>query len=118
MVAIAALLPDEARRAHEPTEDELRRTYPSGRVGEERALGLEAAGPAECGPRPPSVPADPHRAQRRRPSAKLARKPTARRPGAAPALSLRRVRHRRLRRPAGSRPARRDDGAARAPGPR
>jgi putative phosphoserine phosphatase/1-acylglycerol-3-phosphate O-acyltransferase len=36
MTAIADLLPPEARRRHEPTEAELRRTYPAGRVGEER----------------------------------------------------------------------------------
>ena len=35
MAAIAALLPDEARVAREPTEEELRRTYPSGRIEEQ-----------------------------------------------------------------------------------
>jgi len=36
MAAIAELLPAAARQPHEPTEEELRRTYPPGRVGEER----------------------------------------------------------------------------------
>ena len=36
MAAIAELLPAAARHPHEPTEEELRRTYPPGRVGEER----------------------------------------------------------------------------------
>ena len=36
MAAIARLLPPEAGRRHEPTEEELRRTYPPGRFGEER----------------------------------------------------------------------------------
>lgn len=44
MEAIAALLPAEARRRHEPTEDELARTYPPGGRREERALGVEPAG--------------------------------------------------------------------------
>jgi hypothetical protein len=43
MVAIRALLPEEAAAVHEPTEEELRRTYPAGHVGEERALGVEPA---------------------------------------------------------------------------
>ena len=30
MAAIAALLPDEARRGHQPTAEELARTYPPG----------------------------------------------------------------------------------------
>jgi putative phosphoserine phosphatase/1-acylglycerol-3-phosphate O-acyltransferase len=30
MKAISALLPDEAREPHEPTEEELARTYPGG----------------------------------------------------------------------------------------
>jgi len=36
MGAIAALLPAESRRRHTPTPDELARTYPPGRIGEER----------------------------------------------------------------------------------
>jgi putative phosphoserine phosphatase/1-acylglycerol-3-phosphate O-acyltransferase len=36
MAAIAELLPPEARRRRQPTEAELVRTYPPGRVGEER----------------------------------------------------------------------------------
>jgi len=40
MAAIGALLPEEARQLREPTEEELTRTYPMGRVGEERAIGL------------------------------------------------------------------------------
>ncbi|MGP0005376.1 MAG: HAD-IB family hydrolase [Acidimicrobiales bacterium] len=51
MAAIAALLPDEARELHEPTEDELARTYPKGKVGEERAVGLApAASPRHTAP--------------------------------------------------------------------
>jgi putative phosphoserine phosphatase/1-acylglycerol-3-phosphate O-acyltransferase len=41
MAAVAALLPDEAAAAHEPTADELRRTYPAGHFGEERAVGVD-----------------------------------------------------------------------------
>ena len=47
MAAIAAELPPEAAEAHEPTDDELRRTYPSGKVGEERALGVQPAPPRD-----------------------------------------------------------------------
>jgi putative phosphoserine phosphatase/1-acylglycerol-3-phosphate O-acyltransferase len=36
MAAISALLPADARRRHTPTPEELARTYPAGRVGEER----------------------------------------------------------------------------------
>ena len=36
MSAIAALLPAEARRRRIPTQEELIRTYPPGKVGEER----------------------------------------------------------------------------------
>jgi putative phosphoserine phosphatase / 1-acylglycerol-3-phosphate O-acyltransferase len=36
MQAITRLLPAEARRRHEPTKEELVRTYPPGKVGEER----------------------------------------------------------------------------------
>jgi putative phosphoserine phosphatase / 1-acylglycerol-3-phosphate O-acyltransferase len=43
MRAIAALLPAEARERREPTESELDRTYPKGRRGEERSLGVEPA---------------------------------------------------------------------------
>jgi len=50
MAAVAALLPDDAHIEHEPTEEELRRTYPGGRVGEERALGVDPA------PRPTTEP--------------------------------------------------------------
>ena len=47
MAAISALLPDEARLARDPTEEELRRTYPGGRAGEEDILGVEpASGPS------------------------------------------------------------------------
>jgi putative phosphoserine phosphatase/1-acylglycerol-3-phosphate O-acyltransferase len=44
MAAIAALLPEDARVSHEPTESELIRTYPKGQVGEERAVGLAPQG--------------------------------------------------------------------------
>jgi len=37
MEAIAALLPAEALLEHDPTDEDLRRTYPRGRVGEERS---------------------------------------------------------------------------------
>jgi putative phosphoserine phosphatase/1-acylglycerol-3-phosphate O-acyltransferase len=43
MAAISDLLPSEAHEHHEPTEEELRRTYPKGKVGEERAVGVEPA---------------------------------------------------------------------------
>lgn len=43
MAAVAALLPEEARVARAPSEDELARTYPAGRHGEERAVGVEPA---------------------------------------------------------------------------
>lgn len=43
MRAITALLPAEAREHREPTEAELGRTYPKGRRGEERSLGVEPA---------------------------------------------------------------------------
>jgi putative phosphoserine phosphatase / 1-acylglycerol-3-phosphate O-acyltransferase len=34
MKAITALLPPEARKKHAPTEDELRRTYPGGKIAD------------------------------------------------------------------------------------
>jgi putative phosphoserine phosphatase/1-acylglycerol-3-phosphate O-acyltransferase len=40
MGAIAALLPDRARQADRPSEEELAKTYPAGRTGEERARGV------------------------------------------------------------------------------
>jgi putative phosphoserine phosphatase/1-acylglycerol-3-phosphate O-acyltransferase len=40
MAAIAGLLPDEAGEATTPTEEELKATYPKGKVGEERAVGV------------------------------------------------------------------------------
>lgn len=43
MAAVAALLPDEARAPYEPTEAELARTYPAGKRGEERSIGVEPA---------------------------------------------------------------------------
>ncbi len=43
MAAVADLLPEEARAEREPTEEEVARTYPKGRVGEERALGVDPA---------------------------------------------------------------------------
>jgi putative phosphoserine phosphatase/1-acylglycerol-3-phosphate O-acyltransferase len=46
MAAIAALLPAQARPVHEPTPEELARTYPKGKVGEERAVGLAPSKPA------------------------------------------------------------------------
>jgi putative phosphoserine phosphatase/1-acylglycerol-3-phosphate O-acyltransferase len=57
MAAIAAQLPAEAREHHEPTEEELVRTYPKGKVGEERVVGVSASVPS----RPParSAPAAP-----------------------------------------------------------
>jgi len=75
MEAIAALLPPEARLTREPTEVELRRTYPSGHLGEERALGVDPV---------PDAPATTARA----PARNRARKPvpgTSRRSAAAPA---------------------------------
>ena len=51
MEAIAALLPAEAHELREPTEDELARTYPKGKVGEERAVGVApAASPRHTAP--------------------------------------------------------------------
>jgi putative phosphoserine phosphatase/1-acylglycerol-3-phosphate O-acyltransferase len=50
MAAIAALLPAEARVLREPTEDELVRTYPKGKVGEERVVGVAPAAPASKAP--------------------------------------------------------------------
>jgi hypothetical protein len=54
MAAIAAQLPAEARERHEPTEEELVRTYPKGKVGEERVVGVSASPssrpPSESGP--------------------------------------------------------------------
>jgi putative phosphoserine phosphatase/1-acylglycerol-3-phosphate O-acyltransferase len=52
MAAIAALLPEEAGRLHEPSEEELVRTYPKGKVGEERAIGVAPAPPARRPSRP------------------------------------------------------------------
>jgi putative phosphoserine phosphatase/1-acylglycerol-3-phosphate O-acyltransferase len=43
MAAVSALLPDEARQARTPTDEELARTYPAGHKGEERALGVSPA---------------------------------------------------------------------------
>ncbi|MGO9558020.1 MAG: HAD-IB family hydrolase [Acidimicrobiales bacterium] len=40
MRAISVLLPPEAREVREPSEEELARTYPKGKVGEERAVGV------------------------------------------------------------------------------
>lgn len=42
MAAIAGLLPDEAREPKTPTEEEMTATYPKGKAGEERAVGLSA----------------------------------------------------------------------------
>ena len=42
MEAVSSLLPPEARVARTPTEEELTATYPRGKVGEERAVGLSA----------------------------------------------------------------------------
>jgi hypothetical protein len=50
MAAIAALLPAEARVLREPTEDELVRTYPKGKVGEERVVGVAPAAPVPKAP--------------------------------------------------------------------
>jgi len=50
MAAIAALLPEDARLPREPTEEELARTYPKGKVGEERAVGVSPV--AASGRRP------------------------------------------------------------------
>ena len=44
MTAIAALLPEEAREKHEPTEDELRSTYPGGRLPGEKQRPAAADG--------------------------------------------------------------------------
>ena len=43
MDAISALLPLESREQHEPTEEELALTYPRGKFGEERAVGVDRA---------------------------------------------------------------------------
>jgi putative phosphoserine phosphatase/1-acylglycerol-3-phosphate O-acyltransferase len=48
MKAISALLPPEARRAHEPTEEELARTYPGGVIPED----LDSAASHETNRRP------------------------------------------------------------------
>ena len=42
MEAISSLLPPEGRRWRRPSEQELVATYPPGRVGEERAVGVSA----------------------------------------------------------------------------
>lgn len=42
MAAITRLLPPEAKKPYEPTEEELTRTYPKGKVGVERVVGLSA----------------------------------------------------------------------------
>jgi hypothetical protein len=52
MAAIVALLPAEAREARQPTSEELVRTYPKGKVGEERSIGVEAADGAAGGRAP------------------------------------------------------------------
>jgi len=46
MSAIAGLLPEEARTGRQPSEEELVRSYPPGKVGEERAIGISAEAPA------------------------------------------------------------------------
>lgn len=43
MAAIARLLPPEAFEVREPSEEELARTYPKGKVGEERVVGVSAS---------------------------------------------------------------------------
>jgi putative phosphoserine phosphatase/1-acylglycerol-3-phosphate O-acyltransferase len=83
MAAISALLPDEAHVAHDPTEEELRRTYPSGRAGEERALGVDPVRPGEelargVDPVPPGPVS--------RPPAQPASRPPASAPAPAPAV--------------------------------
>ncbi len=50
MAAIVALLPEQARIAREPTEEELVRTYPKGQVGEERAVGVSPEQPPSADP--------------------------------------------------------------------
>jgi putative phosphoserine phosphatase/1-acylglycerol-3-phosphate O-acyltransferase len=46
MAAIAALLPDEARTTRQPRKEELSRSYPPGKTGEERVIGLSPPAPA------------------------------------------------------------------------
>jgi len=80
MAAIAALLPDEARELHEPTDDELVRTYPKGKVGEERAIGIAPAGPrgsARAVKRPAGRTGVKKPADAKTRAATAARKPTA-----------------------------------------
>lgn len=45
MEAIAALLPPASREHREPSEDELGRTYPRGKIGEERVVGISPGEP-------------------------------------------------------------------------
>ncbi|MHB8245665.1 MAG: HAD-IB family hydrolase [Acidimicrobiales bacterium] len=54
MKAISALLPAESRVVRQPTEEELLRSYPRGKVGEERAVGLSPQ-PAKKVARPKKV---------------------------------------------------------------
>jgi putative phosphoserine phosphatase/1-acylglycerol-3-phosphate O-acyltransferase len=57
MAAIARLLPEEAREIRHPTDEELARTYPKGKVGEERAVGLAPTAPTNkaTGPKKATV---------------------------------------------------------------
>jgi putative phosphoserine phosphatase/1-acylglycerol-3-phosphate O-acyltransferase len=57
MTAIAQLLPAEAREVSDPTAEDLARTYPKGKVGEERAVGVAPAKskrPSPSGARSPA----------------------------------------------------------------
>lgn len=68
MAAISALLPPDAHEPHEPSEEELRRTYPKGKVGEERAIGVSPApAPAAAASRNGKAPA-----KKRQPTVKKA----------------------------------------------
>ena len=44
MTAISALLPAQARESYEPTQDELKRTYPSGYIGDPEAESVRRPG--------------------------------------------------------------------------
>ncbi|MGO9197146.1 MAG: HAD-IB family hydrolase [Acidimicrobiales bacterium] len=69
MEAISALLPPEAHERREPSEEELASTYPKGKIGEERAVGVSPrAEPSRERPGKPSGGARKRSASSKRPS--------------------------------------------------
>ncbi|MGH9299932.1 MAG: 1-acyl-sn-glycerol-3-phosphate acyltransferase, partial [Acidimicrobiales bacterium] len=72
MAAIVKLLPPAARERHDPSEEELALTYPRGKIGEERAVGVAPKKPTakRAGPKKPTAkragPKKPTPATRRR----------------------------------------------------